>query len=168
MPKQDTDAVVVFTEESRQSILDKGGTGDWVLNPKNAGRLEYLVCCRRSNWKNRSEGIEQRAAFLVGRIAGLVKIEGSENERNQPRYRIQISEYAELERREVWREGLRNPVVYGTLEDLGIELRGLKFMPMPLTAGVASDQRMTIAEAKKALAISFGVKPEDVEITIRG
>ena len=163
MPKQDTDAVIVFTEESRQSILDKGGTGDWVLNPKNAGRLEYLVCCRRSNWKNRGEGIAPRTAFLVGRIAGLAKIEGSENERNQSRYRIQISEYAELALPEIWRKELRNPVVYGTLEDLGIDLRGLKFKPMPSQPAVTSgERRMTIAEAKKALAVTFGVKPEDV------
>jgi hypothetical protein len=27
---------------------------------------------------------------------------------------------------------------------------------------------LTIAEAKKALATTFGIKPEDVEITIRG
>jgi hypothetical protein len=27
---------------------------------------------------------------------------------------------------------------------------------------------MTIADAKKALAVTFGVSPEDVEITIRG
>ncbi|MEH2566779.1 hypothetical protein [Bradyrhizobium sp. AZCC 2289] len=169
MPKDEKAAVVVFTAESKQSILDEGGSGNWVLNPKNAGRLEYLVCCRRSDWKNRAEGIAHRAAFLVGRIAGLAKIDGSENERNQPRYRIQISEYAELALAEIWRKELRNPVVYGTLKDLGIELRGLKFKPMPpRPAAMAGEGRMTIAEAKKALAVTFGVKPEDVEITIRG
>jgi hypothetical protein len=168
MSQDDYAAIVVFTSESRQSILDQGGSGDWVLNPKNAGRLEYLVCCRRSDWRNRPEGIEPRAAFLVGRISGLTKIEGSENERKQPRYRIQLSEYAACDLRDVWRKELRNPVVYGTLKELGIDLRGLKFAPMPLPTGVAGDQRMTIAEAKKALAFTFGVKPEDVEIIIRG
>jgi len=170
MPKDDKAAVVVFTAESKQSILDEGGSGNWVLNPKNAGRLEYLVCCRRSDWKNRAEGIAHRTAFLVGRIAGLAKIEGSENERNQPRFRIQISEYAELARAEAWRKELRNPVTYDTLKHLGIDLRGLKFKPIPLPqpATMGGERRMTIAEAKKALAVTFGVQPEDVEITIRG
>jgi hypothetical protein len=170
MPTDKDAAVVVFTAESRQSILERKGSGDWVLNPKNAGRLEYLVCCRRVDWKNRPEGIAHRAAFLLGRIAGLVKIEDSENERNQPRYRIEIAEYAEIELAEIWRKELRNPVVYGTLKDLGIELRGVKFKPLPSPqpAAAAGDGRMTIAEAKKALALTFGVKPEDVEIIIRG
>ncbi|MGE9010664.1 hypothetical protein ACO2JO_18925 [Leptospira interrogans] len=170
MSKDANAAVVVFTAESRRSILEEGGSSGWVLNPKNAGRLEYLVCCRRVDWENRPEGIAHRAAFLLGRIAGLAKIEDSENKRKQPRYRIEISEYAELELAEIWRKELRNPVVYGTLKDLGIELRGIKFKPVPSPqpAAMAGKGRMTIAEAKKALALTFGVKPEDVEITIRG
>jgi hypothetical protein len=168
MAKDDKAAVLVFTAESTRSILDAGGSGNWVLNPKNAGRLEYLVCCRRSNWENRAEGIAHRTAFLLGRIAGLAKIEGSENERNQPRFRIQISEYSELSLAGVWRKELRNPVTYGTLKDLGIDLRGLKFRPVPLSRSASTAGNMTIAEAKKALAITFGVQPEDVEITIRG
>jgi hypothetical protein len=168
MPKDDRTAVVVFTAESKQSILEERGSGNWVLNPKNAGRLEYLVCCRRSDWKNRAEGSAHRAAFLVGRIAGLAKIEGSENARKQPRFRIQIAEYAELARDEVWRKELRNPVTYDTLKHLGIDLRGLKFKPIPLPQSATMAGRMTIAEAKKALAVTFGVQPEDVEITIRG
>jgi hypothetical protein len=171
MPKDDKAAVVVFTAESKQSILDEGGSGNWVLNPKNAGRLEYLVCCRRSDWTNRADGTAHRAAFLIGRISSLAKIEGTENQRNQPRYRIQISEYADLALAEIWRKELRNPVVYGTLKELGIELRGQKFkaIPTPQPAALAGKGGgMTIAEAKKALAVTFGVKPEDVEITIRG
>ncbi|WP_456794388.1 hypothetical protein [Bradyrhizobium sp. USDA 4513] len=61
----------MFTSESRQEILGKAGTGHWVINPKNANRCRYVVCCRKANWKNRADGIAQRAAFLVGRIAGL-------------------------------------------------------------------------------------------------
>ena len=34
--------------------------------------------------------------------------------------------------------------------------------------GSGEGKSMTIAEAKKALAATFGVSPEDVEITIRG
>jgi hypothetical protein len=174
MTKDDRSAIVVFTSETRQKILEKGGSGDWVLSPKNAGRRQYLVCCRREHWENRAEGIAQKAAFLIGRIASLKKVDGSENERGQPRYQIQLSEYAELNNLAgVWGRGrdkdLRNPVVYETLKQLGIELRGLKFKPMPQPSGAPGERTpLTIAEAKKALAASFGVRPEDVEITIRG
>jgi hypothetical protein len=54
-----------------------------------------------------------------------------------------------------------------------MDLRGLKFKPMPTPApsakwGRISNAPMTIADAKKALAATFGVSPDDVEITIRG
>jgi hypothetical protein len=173
MTKDDLAAIVVFTSETKQNILGQGGSGDWVLSPKNAGRRQYLVCCRRQHWENRAEGIAQKAAFLIGRIASLKKVDASENERGQPRYRIQLSEYAELNLAGVWGRGrhkdLRNPVVYETLKQLGIGLRGLKFKPMPQPSGAPGKRTpLTIAEAKKALAATFGVKPEDVEITIRG
>jgi hypothetical protein len=170
---KDHAAIVVFTSETRQSILEKGGSGEWVLSPKNAGRRQYLVCCRREHWENRAEGIAQKSAFLIGRIAGLKKVDASENERGQPRYQIQLSEYAELNVAGIWGRGrkadLRNPVLYETLPQLGIELRELKFKPMPKPVGKPGERApLTIAEAKKALAAAFGVKPEDVEITIRG
>jgi hypothetical protein len=173
MTKDDLAAIVVFTSETRQNILGQGGSGDWVLSPKNAGRRQYLVCCRRQHWENRAEGIAQKTAFLIGRIASLKKVDASENERGQPRYQIQLSEYAGLNLAGVWGRGreadLRNPVVYETLKQLGIELRGLKFKPMPQASGALGEHApLTIAEAKKALAATFGVKPEDVEITIRG
>ena len=96
----------------------------------------------------------------------------SENDRNQPRFLIELSEYVTFERAEVWKEG-RNPVSYKTLKELGIDLRGLKFKPMPIPtpsakSGAPGSAPMTIAEAKKALAATFGVSPDDVEITIRG
>jgi hypothetical protein len=170
--KDDQDAIVVLTSETVETILANRGTGDWVLSPKKAGTCKYAVCCRKPAWNNRKEGIAHRAAFLIGLISGLVKKPDSENHRNQPRFRIELSEYATFERADVWKEG-RNPVSYQTLKALGIDLRGLKFKPMPVPAASAKSAgtggtSMTIAEAKKALAASFGVSPEDVEITIRG
>ncbi|MGY4175793.1 methyl coenzyme M reductase subunit C [Bradyrhizobium sp. USDA 4518] len=161
----DKDTVVVFTSENRQEILDKAGTGHWVINPKNASRCRYVVCCRKADWKNRADGIAQRAAFLVGRIAGLTRIDASSNARGQARYLIGISDYAEVDRPEVWRRDVTNPVGYSALKALGIDPRRLAFKP----AEPSSTARpLTIAEAKQALAATFGVTPEDVEIIIRG
>lgn len=77
----------------------------------------------------------------------------------------------------LWDHG-RNPVRYTSLVDLGIDPVKLAWesMPMaaprpalaPATVTTATSASLTIAEAKRALAVTFGVKPEAVEITIRG
>lgn len=170
---KDEPAIVVFTSETVEDILSRGGTSDWVISSKKAGACKYVVCCRKPDWKNRKEGIAHRTAFLIGIVAGLQKKPDSENDRGQPRFLIEMSEYATFERAEVWNQKARNPVSYKTLKELGIDLRGLKFKPMPVPApfaksGGAGGAPMTITDAKKALAATFGVSPDDVEITIRG
>ena len=172
VPKDDQLAVVLFTSETVEKILSRGGTEGWVLSPEKAGTCKYVVCCRKPAWNNKKEGIAHRAAFLIGLISGLQKKPDSENDRGQPRFLIELSEYATFERAAVWKQG-RNPVSYKTLKELGIDLRGLKFKPMPTPApsakpGGKSNAPMTIVDAKKALAATFGVSPDDVEITIRG
>jgi hypothetical protein len=164
-------AIAVFTADTVEDIVAQRGTGDWVVNPAKASKRKYVVCCRKENWKTRKAGVPNRAAFLIGLISNLKKRADSENDRGQARFLIEISEYATLNKPGVWNDDARNPVAYAGLDELGIELRGLKFKPLPSasTPRSAKDARtMTIAEAKKALAASLGVSPEDVEITIRG
>lgn len=168
----DDQVVLVLTSETTDAILARGGTGDWVLSPKKVATCKYVICCRKLAWDNRKEGFEHRAAFLIGLIAGLRKRPGSENDRGQPRFLIEISEYATFEREtEISKEG-RNPVSYKSLKTLGIDPRWLNFEPMPAKARSEADAvgeiPLTIAAAKKALAATFGVSPEDVEIIIRG
>ncbi|MBZ0149140.1 MAG: hypothetical protein K8F62_16595, partial [Pseudorhodoplanes sp.] len=66
---------------------------------------------------------------------------------------------------------------YDVLKGLGIDIRSLKLEAVPGTSDKgtrgkqpqgAGPRRLTIAEAKEALAATFGVRPEDVEIHIRG
>lgn len=171
MSKTDDAAVVVFTSETREEILARAGSRGWVLNPKNVERCPYLVCCRRQDWDNKAEGIPARSAFLVGRISTLAPLEASENSRGQARFHIGISEFADVAVEDAWRKELRNPVAYVGLKQLGIPLKRLKFQPVPDAGPTGSDEvrgGLTIAAAKKALAATFGVRPEDVEITIKG
>ncbi|MEY9107462.1 hypothetical protein ABH999_003658 [Bradyrhizobium yuanmingense] len=171
MTKTDDSAVVVFTSETRQEILARAGSRGWVLNPKNVERCPYLVCCRRQDWDNKAEGIPARTAFLVGRISSLTPLEASENARGQARFHIGISEFADIAVAEVWRKELRNPVAYVGLKQLGIQLKRLTFQSLPAArpaGSVMGGGGLTIAEAKQALAATFGVRPEDVEITIKG
>ncbi|MCK1362202.1 tautomerase family protein [Bradyrhizobium sp. 199] len=170
MTKTDDAALVVFTSETRQEILAHAGSRGWVLSPKSVEHCPYLVCCRRQDWENKAEGIAPRTAFLVGRISTLTRLDETKNSRGQARFRIGISEFADVAVAEVWRKELRNPVAYAGLKQLGIQLKRLKFQPVP-DASTGSDKArggLTIAEAKKALAATFGVRPEDVEITIKG
>ena len=169
---KDDQAIVVFTADTLDTILRQGGSGDWVVSAKKADSRKYIVCCRKPNWSNRKEGIPGRAAFLIGRVGGLRERPDSGNDRDQMRYLIQMADYAELEKPGVWRDDVRNPVAYSTLDDLQIDLRGLKFRPMPAAAEATNEssgaKQMTIADAKKGLAATFGVSPDDIEITIRG
>ncbi|PJG55646.1 hypothetical protein CVM73_08830 [Bradyrhizobium forestalis] len=171
MTKTNDAAVVVFTSETRQEILQNAGSRGWVLSSRSVKQCPYLVCCRRQDWNNKAEGISARSAFLVGRISSLVPLDASQNSRGQARFHIGISEFADIAVADAWRRELRNPIAYASLKQLGIEPKRLKFQPLPDARPTGSDPAragLTIADAKRALAATFGVRPEDIEITIKG
>ena len=41
-------AIAVFTANSRDEILEVGGSASWVVAEKQARRREYLVCIRNA------------------------------------------------------------------------------------------------------------------------
>jgi hypothetical protein len=162
-------ALAVFTAKSVDRLLREGGTKAWVLDAAKARRCEFAVCTK-NRFNAESEGTEpHRSAFLVGRIADVVPAPGEPG-----RWLVRFSEYALVDVPNAW-EGWRNPVRYTSLEDLKIDVATLDFRPMPEPASSPrpeanprSSTGLTIAEAKAGLALSFGVPPEAVEITIRG
>ncbi|MFH1158385.1 MAG: hypothetical protein V1721_05815 [Pseudomonadota bacterium] len=94
------------------------------------------------------------------------------------RYLVRFSEYALVNIQNVWK-GDRNPVKYAVIKDLGIDPSKLKWEPMPAATTepsaptthevkTAGTRPLTMAEAKKGLALTFGISPEAVEITICG
>ena len=165
-------AIVTFTAKSIARLLREGGTSSWHLNRNNARQRAYAVCTRNAHadWV---EGPEvHHAAFMVGKIKDVVP----SSDRKGDYFLIQFSEYALVNVPECWK-GDRNPVKYSTLEELGIEPSTLKWQPMPeaATTGTAegpapraATASLTIADAKKGLAQTYGVAPEAIEITIRG
>jgi len=175
-------AVVVFTARSPDRIIQEGGSQAWVLNPARARNCEFLVCTQnRYNPDHEfSDATEEHgAAFLIARISGVCPSpEGREG-----RWLIEISEFARINKPNVWHHW-RNPVRYTSLSELGIDLADVKFEPMPnsetrpskrepappreAVAAAWPPAMLTIPEAKKALAATFGVNPDAVEITIRG
>ncbi|RUV00688.1 hypothetical protein EOB36_15955 [Mesorhizobium sp. M6A.T.Cr.TU.017.01.1.1] len=170
-------AIAVLTFKSREHILSVGGTCSWALNRAHARKYDFAVCTRNANTRS-AEGPESHgAAFLIGRISDVVT-----SPENPDRWLLQFSEYAEVAIPNTWGKGWRNPVRYTTLEDLGIDVNGLVFQPMPeptpgsevgtAQSGAASEEggqplKLTIAEAKEGLSAMFGVPVEAVEITIR-
>lgn len=168
------DAIAVFTGKSVETIVRDGGSCAWVLDRAHAIRARYLVCCRSGvEWVQGPE--PQGSAFLVGIVSDIVPSSESPG-----RWRIKISEFARINLPEVW-QGWRNPVRYTDLETLGIDAAKLAFEPMPqpesITEAPPAGPRavskgaigpLTIPEAKRGLAQTFGVAEDAIEITIRG
>jgi hypothetical protein len=160
------DVVLVFTRKTVNRILQDGGSKSWRLRPDKTLRCKYVVCTRNTKG---SEGTEEhRAAFLVGKVKDVVPLPEYPG-----RFLIRFTEYAEVKEREVWPEKIRNPVHYDYQEKVRrIDFRTLKFKPMP--GHTRSDRldksshhtTLTLQEAKDMLAMTFGVSPEAIQITI--
>jgi hypothetical protein len=181
----DQPAIVLFTAKSAERILREGGTSSWRLDRNHARRCTHAVCVRntRATWGDGTE--EHHVAFLVGKVSGVEPTAPTpeNNESPEDRYLIRFSEYARINVPNSWPKGYRNPVRYSSLEDLGIDPVMLKWEAMPEPAealacaqdeldvgavNVSSGEALTIAQAKRGLALTFRVPVEAVEITIRG
>jgi hypothetical protein len=165
--------IVVFTAKSTERILREGGTSSWRLDRNHARQCEYVLCSRNANadWVEGPE--EHHTGFLVGKVKDVVPAPGS---RSDDRYLIQFSEFACVDIPGAWK-GDRNPVKYSTLEEFEIDVTNLKWGPMPEPSNSNTDSdsasstvgtALTLLDAKKGLALTFGVAPEAIEITIRG
>jgi hypothetical protein len=169
------DAIAVFTARSPARIVEEKGSQAWVLNPVRAKQCKWLVCTQNRHHPNHafSDATEPHgAAFLIGKISAIRQ----SPERPSERWLIEISEYARILQPDVWQHW-RNPVRYASLDELGIDVSELQFEAIPAAQQEARPQALTassapavltIAEAKKALAAAYGVRPDAVEIIIRG
>lgn len=170
---ENLDTIVVFTARSPERIVREGGSQAWVLNPARAKQAKWLVCTQnRHNPDPKISDPSQPhgAAFLVGKIS---EVRRSTQPGDEHRWMIAVSEFARIQKADVW-DHSRNPVRYASLEQLGIDPKGLKFEPMPDAPGKvvpptpAPSAGMNIDEAKRALSARFQVPVEAIEITIRG
>jgi len=172
------DTIVVFTARSPERIVREGGSKAWVLNPVRAKQCTWLVCTQNRHNPDHefSDATEPHGmGFLLGRISAIRK---PEDDGEGDRWIIAISEFARIAIPNTWDHG-RNPVRYESLAQLGINLDEVTFQSMPqeraspvpaeLPALARNPEAvLSITEAKRQLAQTFGVKPEAVEITIRG
>lgn len=171
--------VVVFTAKSVKTILAEGGSSAWRLDRNHARQCAFAVVTRNAHggWVEGPE--EHKAAFLIGRVSDVVP-----SPNHKDRWLIAFSEYALTDVSNVW-QGDRNPVRYSTTDalknDFAIDFDKLDWTrmperipdsepPNPATVRKAEDQTqpLTMSQAKKGLALTFGVSPDAIEITIRG
>lgn len=169
--------LVVFTFRSVDLLLSEGGSQAWALNAANARRCSYIVCTRNRYHEDASQQEDHGAAFLVGKISAIEPASDDPD-----RFIVRFDRYALLDPQPIIWPGARNPVWYvDDFSDIQIDESALKWQPMPTTEkaeihmAIASPSamavpsgRLTIAEAKAALAVTFCVSPDNVEITIRG
>jgi hypothetical protein len=170
------DTIVVFTGKGLTTILSTGGSEGWKLDPQRARKCAYLVCTQNRHGREpRNAEAPHGAAFLAGKISGVEPVLGEDG-----RWPVRISEYAPLEKSNVW-DGGHNPVRYAELQNLGIDPATLDFRPIPQSfkmkgepaemrnmASINDVRPLSLAEAKQGLAAHFGVSVNSIEITIRG
>ena len=160
--------VKIFTGKSVDRILNEGGTSSWKLNQHRARQMEYAVCYRNVKRTDEIGGgptpEDHHASFLIGRIRDIVP---SPSEAG--RWLIRFSEYARLDGKEIW-AGDRNPVIYDDIANLNIDLNALDWSRMSVTEApsvkVSAPKGMSIDEVKQGLARRFGVREDQVRITI--
>lgn len=166
------EVMVIFTAKSVEVCLEVGGSQSWVLKPARARLCKYAVLCRNAHHEFLRGGKEPHGtAFMIGRVSDVVP-----STETDERWLVKFDEYAVLDIPDFWK-GWRNPVRYTTLKELALSLDDVRFEPMPEIAEKPAQAKpvpshlsgtLTIADAKKGLALAFGVKPEAVEIIIHG
>jgi len=166
----ENDVIALFTTKSAQACLDAGGTQSWALNPENAKRCRYAVLYRNPDADRGGKELHH-TPFMIGRISPVIP-----STETPGRWMLTFDEYAIIDKPEVWKDW-RNPVRYTTFAKLGISLAEIKFRPMPKNAKgseatsvskIETPIKFDIDTAKKGVAAYYNVRPEAVEITIRG
>ena len=157
-----------------ERILREGGSQAWGLNPARA-KCTWLLCTQNRHHPDPefSDATDHGMGFLLGRIAAVRK--WNDHEGPGVGRLIALRKYAAVTLPKAWKQG-RNPVRYRTLAEFRINPDKVTFQPMPpggeAAAAVGRTPRAArphpLREAKRQLADTFGVKPEAVEITIRG
>lgn len=158
----ENDTVLVLTRKGIETMVAEGGCAYWRANAQSLSSCTYIVATRNARAPDREGDEPHGAAFMVGEVDGVSLHEDS------GRYIIKMKRFACLKHPipEVWTPGGSNPVHYARMADLPISLKSLKWEPWPAAEFI--EQPLTMAQAKRGLALTFGVDPEQIEITVKG
>ena len=191
---QDKDTIVVFTFKPVDYMIRiDGGSGNWVLNRRQAIKCKYVVCTRNRFYHGTSDeqasGLKQgnephQQGFLIATIKDVVPVQEVKPDDKRNRWVILFDEYATISENNLW-DGSRNPIAYKNLKDLDININNLNFKKIPerenriietsRTASSVNENKtrnikkgLSILEAKKALSSFYEVSEKSIEIIIKG
>jgi hypothetical protein len=171
------DTLMVFSGKSLNTMIRERGCGHWVVDEDRARRQGYLVVVRNHHAPWSEYDIPHGVAWLVATIQDVVRSP------EDGRCLIKLGKYAITNKARPW--GSRNPVGYSRLERLEIDPATLEWKDFPEShpdqnpspavqpRSVASNapdtnvQPLTFEQARLGLAAALGVRPEQIEITVR-
>jgi hypothetical protein len=171
------DTLMVFSGKSLNTMAKEGGCGHWVVDKDRARRCGYVVAVRNQHAPWSEYDVPHGVAWLLATIRDVV------DSPEAGRSLVKLGRYAIVDKPMPW--GSRNPVGYTRLADLGINAETLEWkdfqesaagqaaptpaQPKSTPAGNAagSVQPLTFEQAKQGLAAAMGIRPEQIEITIR-
>ena len=170
------DTLMVFSGKSLDTMIKEGGCGYWVVDNDRARRRGYVVAVRNHHSPLSEYDVPHGVAWLVATIRAVVPAPET------GRWLIKLGEYATIDKPRAWVG--RNPVAYTRLEVLAIDTSSLdwKEFPSPPSEQISSMtaqsnasirnvegtvQPLTFDEAKQGLALAMGIRPDQIEITIR-
>ena len=166
------DTVIVFTAKNLADTFRQGGSGNWKLNSERVKKCSYAILTANSHHKKSTHPLDDHgAAFLIGKISGVTPDAYDDlGEREDGRWIIRFSEYAELDIPNFW-GGFQNPIKYADLSEFSVDLDSLEWKPFP-TDGISIPEydrvpALTIEEAKRGIAKKLGIAPDNIEIIIR-
>lgn len=119
--------MTLATIEDPGEIESKGGTGLWRIKPASVHNTDYIIICSRPGESVEKDAlsIEPYSAFMIGKISGVMGVEG--------RYRIMINELANLKIPGGWEKGTRFTFLYSLTPGLEgkINLEALRWRAVP-------------------------------------
>ncbi|GAA5186336.1 hypothetical protein GCM10023345_21830 [Acinetobacter kookii] len=155
-------SVIVFTSESKDSLVKNGGSRAWRAVISKLEQAEYLICTQNTNKLHEHDPqIAHGQAFYIGRIQNIEIVEDD-------RKFIQVSEYAflpnEAKFKEAWKrltQGESNksqqyPIRYQGTKEL-FEILDLNVDTLDW---IKVDQKKNIEEPKTFISVSL---PELIE-----
>jgi hypothetical protein len=168
-------ALRLLTRDKPEALISAHNTAAWYAKESTVRAAEYFVCVQPGS----------REPFFIGKVSGVVPVPES----GLNRWALMFREYAHVDRPDIEirsggkPERSQNPVFRFELDEaLRVPLASLEwktvgersrrwsfsepgsFSKEPQSGAADS---LTISEAKRLLAESHGVRPEQVEITIR-
>ena len=163
----------VFTARSIDQVMNKlGGTAYWKVDANRIKPGMLVMLYRNADAKMRREVGETKAseehgrAFAVGEVRDVVKAHHLSRWPDRSLIRFTRLSLLKSDNPPMWPKN-RNPVLYGEVEIDPAQIEWRDIDPnLPLPDEMLDPTHLTIDEAKRRLALTMGVEPSAISITV--